>query len=93
MDSIRSQRVRLNDGNYNLALDIQDSAYFNVYENADQKSGEDFLREYLNSSADDASYEDVEVKYNKGSHTVKITAKLNYDSHEHKDYPNRNRLM
>jgi len=93
VDNIVAQRNRLNDGTYDLSLEVRDSAYFNVYENADKTCGEAFLRDYLSSNADDANCEDIEVRYNKNRHIVNIKAKLNYDNSEHKEPKNRHKLM
>ena len=93
MDNIRCQKTRMDNGKYNLALDVLDSAYFNVYDKVDKESGSDFLKEYLNNSADDADYYDVDIKHNKSNHVVHITAELSYAPNEHKDYEDRNKLI
>lgn len=93
MDNIFAQRNKLEDGNYNLSLEISDSAYFNIYDNADNKSGEEFLREYLKGNSDDARFDNVKVNHNKNRQLVNITAKLNYDGNLHTEYEKRGKLM
>lgn len=93
MDNMREMRNKVQDGKYNLTLEVADSAFFGSYEDADTKSGEDLVRNYLRSNSDDACFNNIEVKYNKNRHTVRVTADLNYDNNEHKDYSNRGRLM
>lgn len=93
MDNIMAQRNKLEDGSYNLSIEVADSAYFNIYDNADNKSGEELLRNYLKDNSDDARYDNVKVNYNKNRHLVNITAKLNYDSNLHTEYENISRLM
>ncbi|WP_042276701.1 hypothetical protein [Faecalimicrobium dakarense] len=93
MDNIMAQRNKLEDGSYNLSLEVADSAYFNIYDNADKKSGEELLRNYLKDNSDDGRYENVKVNHNKNRHLVNITAKLNYDSNLHTEYENRATIM
>ncbi len=93
MDNMKEMRNKVQDGKYNLTLEIGESAYFGTYENVDVKSGEDLVRNYLRSNADDGCFNNIDVKYNKNKHTIKVTAELNYDGNEHKDYSNRGKLM
>lgn len=93
MDNMREMRKKVEDGKYDLTLEIADSAYFETYNDVDVKSGEDIVRNYLRSNTDDACFNDIKIKYNKNRHTVKVTTELNYNNNEHKDYSNRGRLM
>lgn len=93
MNHIKEMREKLNNGHYNLTLEMADSTYFERYEDVDKKSGEDLIRNYLNNNSDDANFDDIKIKYNKNRHTVRVTTELNYDDGIHKDYENRGRLM
>ena len=93
MDNMKEMRNKLEDGKYNLTLEIGESAYFGTYEDVDTKSAEDLVRNYLRSNSDDACFNGIEINYNKNKHTVKVTTKLNYSGNDHKDYSNRGRLM
>lgn len=93
MDNIFEQRNKLEDGKYNLSLEVADSAYFNIYENVDSAAAEDLLRNYLKSNSDDGRFENVHINYNKNRHLVNITAKLNYDGNVHTDYQQRAKLQ
>ncbi|QJA09975.1 hypothetical protein HF520_14405 [Romboutsia sp. CE17] len=93
MDNMREMRKKRQDGKYELTLEIGDSAYFGTYEDVDLKSGEDLVRNYLRTNSDDASFDDIKIKYNKNRHTVRVTAELDYITGDHKDYTNRSKLM
>ncbi len=93
MDNIFEQRNKLEDGKYNLSLEVADSAYFDIYENVDSAAAEDLLRNYLKSNSDDGRFENVHINYNKNRHLVNITAKLNYDGNVHTDYQQRAKLQ
>ena len=93
MDNMREMRNKLDNGKYNLTLEIAEGAYFGIYDNVDLKSGEDLVRNYLRSNSDDARFNNIEIKYNENIHTVRVTAELVYDNNEHTDYTNRGRLM
>ena len=93
MDNMKEMRNKVEDGKYDLTLEIGESAYFRIYEDVDTKSGEDLVRNYLRSNSDDAGFNGIEIKYNKNKHTVKVTTELNYNENKHKDYSNRGRLM
>ncbi len=93
MDNIFAQRNKLEDGNYNLSLDVSDSAYFDIYDNADTAAAEDLLRNYLKSNSDDGRFENVHINYNRNRHLVNITAKLTYDDNMHTGYQQRSKLQ
>ncbi len=93
MDNMKEMRNKVDDGKYNLTLEVGEGAYFGTYDNVDIKSGEDLVRNYLRSNSDDACFDDIEIKYNKNRHTVKVTAELNYNNNVHSDYSNRGKLM
>lgn len=93
MDNMREMRNRLDNGKYNLTLEIAEGAYFGIYDNVDLKSGEDLVRNYLRSNSDDARFNNIEIKYNENRHTVRVTAELDYENNDHTDYTNRGRLM
>ena len=93
MDNMREMRNKLDNGKYNLTLEIAEGAYFGIYDNVDLKSGEDLVRNYLRSNSDDARFDDIKINYNKNRHTVRVTAELNYGNNDHTDYYNRGRLM
>lgn len=93
MDNMREMRNKLDNGKYNLTLEIAEGAYFGIYDNVDLKSGEDLVRNYLRSNSDDAHFNNIEIKYNENRHTVRVTAELDYENNDHTDYTNRGRLM
>ena len=93
MDNMREMRNKLDDGKYNLTLEVAEGAYFGTYDNVDLKSGEDIVRNYLRSNSDDACFNNIEIKYNENRHTVRVTAELDYNKSEHSDYSNRGKLM
>ena len=93
MDNMREMRNKVQDGKYNLTLEIAEGAYFGTYDDVDVKSGEDLVRNYLRSNSDDANFNVIKIKYNKNRHTVKVIAELNYDNNVHSDYHNRGKLM
>ena len=93
MDYMREMRNKLDNGKYNLTLEIAEGAYFGIYDNVDLKSGEDLVRNYLRSNSDDARFNNIEIKYNENIHTVRVTAELDYENNDHTDYTNRGRLM
>ena len=64
MDNMREMRNKLDNGKYNLTLEIAEGAYFGIYDNVDLKSGEDLVRNYLRSNSDDARFNNIEIKYN-----------------------------
>lgn len=85
MDNMSEMRNRLDNGNYDLTLEIGENTYFKTYE--------DVVRNYLRNTADDAEFSDLEIKHHRDRRTVSINAKLSYDNDRHKDYSNRNKLM
>ena len=93
MDNMNEMRNKVSDGKYNLTLEVAGPAYFDIYNDVDIKSGEDLVRNYLRSNADDGRFENIEIKYNKSKNTVRITTELNYNNNDHTDYSNRGRLM
>ena len=93
MDNMKEMRNKVQDGKYNLTLEVSEGAYFGTYNDVDTKSGEDLVRNYLRSNSDDACFNDIKIKYNKNRHTVRVTAELNYDNNGHTDYSNRGKLM
>ena len=93
IDNMREMRNKVQDGKYNLTLEIAEGAYFGTYDDVDVKSGEDLVRNYLRSNSDDANFNDIKIKYKKNRHTVKVIAELNYDNNVHSDYHNRGKLM
>ena len=93
MDNMKEMRKRLDNGKYNLTLEIAEEAYFDIYENVDLKSGEDLVRNYLRSNSDDACFNNIKIKYNKGKNTVKVTTELDYLENDHTDYSNSSKLM
>jgi len=93
MDNMREMRNRLDNGKYNLTLEIAEGSYFEIYDNVDLKSGEDLVRNYLRSNSDDGRFNNIEIKYNENRHIIKVTAELDYDNNDHTDYYNRGRLM
>lgn len=93
MDNMSEMRNRLNSGNYNLKLEIGEDAYFKTYDDVNNKSAEDVVRNYLRSNADDAEFSDLEIKHHRNRHTVSVCAKLSYNDGRHTDYSKRNKLM
>ena len=93
MDNMREMRKKIEDGKYDLTLEIGDTAYFLTYDDVDLESGEDIVRNYLRSNSDDADFKDIKINYNKNRHTVRVKAELDYINGCHKDYNGRNKLM
>ena len=93
MDNIFEQRNKLKDGKYNLSLEVSDSSYFEIYDNADTAAAEDLLRNYLKSNSDDGRFENVQINYNRNRHLVNITAELNYYGNVHTNYQQRTKLQ
>ncbi|WP_373601355.1 hypothetical protein [Paraclostridium bifermentans] len=93
MDNMSEMRNRLDNGNYDLTLEIGENTYFKTYEDVDHQAAEDVVRNYLRNTADDAEFSDLEIKHHRDRRTVSINAKLSYDNDRHKDYSNRNKLM
>ena len=92
MDNLFDMRTRMDNGNYDLTLEIGDKEYFKHYDGVNIKSAEDVVRNYLFDNDDDADYKNVDIGYNKNRHTVRITAELDYINGEHKDYQYRSTL-
>lgn len=93
MDNMSEMRNRLDNGNYDLTLEIGENTYFKTYDDVSEKSAEDVVRNYLRSNADDAQFSDLEIKHHRNKHTVSVCAKLNYNNDKHTDYSKRNKLM
>lgn len=93
MDNMSEMRNRLDNGNYNLTLEIGENTYFKTYKDTNKESAEDIVRNYLISNADDAEFSDLEIKHHRDRHTVSVYAKLSYNNDRHTDYPKRNKLM
>lgn len=93
MDNMSEMRNRLDNGNYDLTLEIGENTYFKTYDDVNEKSAEDVVINYLRSNADDAQFSDLEIKHHRNKHTVSVCAKLNYNNDKHTDYSKRNKLM
>ena len=50
MDNMKEMRNKVQDGKYNLTLEVAEGAYFGTYDDVDTKSGEDLVRNYLRSN-------------------------------------------
>ena len=70
MDNMKEMRNKVQDGKYNLTLEVAEGAYFGTYDDVDTKSGEDLVRNYLRSNSDDANFNDIKIKYNKNRHIL-----------------------
>ena len=93
MDNIRGQKQRLENGDYNLYVDMLDDDYFKKYESVDVSSGQNLIKEFLDSTGDDGDCDSVQINYNKASHIVNIKAHLTYAPNDHKTYEHRHKLM
>lgn len=93
MDNMSEMRNKLNDGNYNLTLEIGEKTYFQIYEDINNRSAENVVRSYLRENTDDAEFSDLKIKHNRDKHTVSVCAKLSYSNNKHKDYSKRHKLM
>ncbi|MCR8746084.1 hypothetical protein [Romboutsia lituseburensis] len=93
MDNMNEMRNKIEDGKYKLTLEVAAPAYFDIYNDVDIKSGEDLVRNYLRSNADDGCFDNIQIKYNKGRNSIRVIANLDYNNNEHKGYSNRGRLM
>ena len=67
MDNMKEMRNKVQDGKYNLTLEVAEGAYFGTYDDVDTKSGEDLVRNYLRSNSDDANFNDIKIKYQKSN--------------------------
>lgn len=93
MDNMIDMRNKMEDGKYNLTLEIAEKSYFQIYDDVDIKSGEDLVKNYLISNSDDARFNNIKINYNKNRHTIRITAELDYYNNSHTDYPNIGKLI
>ena len=62
MNNMREMRNELQNGKYNLTLEIAEGSYFGVYDAGDVKSGKDLVRNYLRSNSDDVNFNDIKNK-------------------------------
>lgn len=93
MDNMNEMRSKIEDGKYKLTLEVAAPSYFDIYNDVDTKSGEDLVRNYLRSNADDGCFNDIEIKHNKKRNSVRVTTNLDYNNNEHTGYSNRGKLM
>ena len=76
MDNMKEMRNKVQDGKYNLTLEVAEGAYFGTYDDVDTKSGEDLVRNYLRSNSDDANFNDIKIKYNKNRRAERMERKF-----------------
>lgn len=62
MNNMREMRNEVQNGKYNLTLEIAEGSYFGVYDDVDVKSGKDLVRNYLRSNSDDVNFNDIKNK-------------------------------
>ena len=73
MDNMKEMRSKVQDGKYNLTLEVAEGAYFGTYDDVDTKSGEDLVRNYLRSNSDDANFNDIKItKFTKEQEMIKL---------------------
>ncbi len=87
LNSIREVRTRDEKGIYTLALEIPEKEFFLVYNDADEQSANDLLKQYLVFRQDDARLESVNIEYDKNNHMINIVSELSYLDNDHTDYP------
>lgn len=87
LNSIREIRTRDKEGIYTLTLEIPEKEFFLVYNDVDEQSANDLLKQYLIYRQDDARLESVEIKHNKNNHMINLVSELNYLDNDHTDYP------
>lgn len=82
LNSIFERRVRHEDG-YDLILEIPEREFYQIYENLDEGSAEEVISTFLEYHQDDGTPSDIEIKHNKNTHIVTISAMLNYLDNDH----------
>ncbi|RKD31463.1 hypothetical protein [Thermohalobacter berrensis] len=85
LNSIVESRKREENGIYRLNLSVSEKAYFSVYDSVNEDAGYEIIDQYLNYHQDDGRPEKVQVKYNKNSHIINISAELHYTDNKHTD--------
>ncbi len=87
LNRIRETRTRDEDGIYTLTLEIPEKEFFLVYNDVDNESANDLLKQYLVFRQDDARLATVDIKHDKNNHMVNVVSELNYLGNDHTDYP------
>lgn len=87
LNSIREIRTRDEKGIYTLTLEIPEKDFFLVYNDVDNQSANDLLKQYLIFRQDDARLASVSIEHDKNNHIVNVISELNYLDNEHTDYP------
>ncbi|SCG83070.1 hypothetical protein DW1_1499 [Proteiniborus sp. DW1] len=87
LNRIREIRTRDKDGIYTLTLEIPEKEFFLVYNDVDNESANDLLKQYLIFRQDDARLTSVDIKHDKNNHMINVVSELNYLGNDHTDYP------
>ncbi len=86
LNSIREVRVRNKKGLYDLTLEIPEKEYFLVYNDVNQESAHNIIKQYLVHREDDARPENIAIDYDRNKHMVSLTSELHYLENDHTDY-------
>lgn len=81
LNSILETRT-LEDGLYNITLQISEKEYFSVYDSLNEDYAYELLENYLKYRSDDGRPEDIKLSHNKNQHLVMINADLYYTGNE-----------
>lgn len=87
LNRIRETRTRDEKGIYTLTLEIPEKEFFLVYNDVDNESANDLLKQYLIFRQDDARLATVDINHDKNNHMINVVSELNYLGNDHTDYP------
>ncbi|MFA5523276.1 MAG: hypothetical protein WDA24_02860 [Tissierellales bacterium] len=87
LNRIRETRTRNEDGVYTLTLEIPEKEFFLVYNDVDNESANDLLKQFLVFRQDDARLATVDINHDKKNHLINVISELNYLGNDHTDYP------
>ncbi|KNF09501.1 hypothetical protein CLPU_3c02810 [Gottschalkia purinilytica] len=86
LNSIKETRIREDNGLHRITLEVPEKDFFEAYDEVDEHSAYDLLKQYLLYREDDGRPKNVDINYNKNSHIVTITTELHYLGNDHTDY-------
>ena len=87
LNRIRETRTRDEKGIYTLTLEIPEKEFFLVYNDVDNESANDLLKQYLIFRQDDARLATVDINHDRNNHMINVVSELNYLGNDHTDYP------
>ena len=86
LNSIREVRIRNSKGIYDLRLEIPEKEFFLVYDDANQESAHDLIKQYLVYREDDARPQNIGIEYDRNKHIVSVNSELHYLENDHTNY-------